>query len=145
MGKVLIILVSSTLDRLIALGTITLGLVSMGHEVSIYTTASGSLAFLKNAASSIRDYQSDGSLTGLVNSIVNGLNSLIGQGRFYPWYEMIRQAKDMGHVRVFVCVQPFELGGMRVSREDLIDVVDDLVMVGKLAELVDWADKVITL
>ncbi len=71
--KLLILITDSTLDRLLTLGTITLGAVSMGHEVAIYATQSASFAFLRNYADKIGNYNGDSSLEVLVNGVVNAI------------------------------------------------------------------------
>ena len=143
--RVLILLISSSLDKLIALGTVVLGLVSMGHEVSIYATQSASFAFLKNAANDIGDYVGDSSLFSYLREVKQGYKEALAGGKFFRWYEMLAQARELGNVRIYVCTQPFELAGIKVSGDDLINIVDGLVMVGKFVELLEWADKVITI
>ncbi|GAB6944021.1 hypothetical protein [Vulcanisaeta sp. JCM 14467] len=143
--RILILITSSTLDRLITLGTITLGAVSMGHEVAIYATQSASFAFLRGYADKIGGYNSDSVLSELAGGVVRGYNDAIKGGRFYRWYEMIRQAKEIGNVRVYVCTQPFELAGIKVGLGDFLDVVDELVMIGKYVELLEWCDKSVSL
>ena len=143
--RILILITSSTLDRLITLGTITLGAVSMGHEVAIYATQSASFAFLRDYADKIGGYNSDSALSELASGVVRGYNEAIRGSRFYKWYEMIRQAKEIGNVRVYVCTQPFELAGIKVGLGDFLDVVDELVMIGKYVELLEWCDKSLSL
>ncbi len=143
--KLLILITDSTLDRLLTLGTITLGAVSMGHEVAIYVTQSASFAFLRNYADKIGNYNGDSSLEVLVNGVVNGYNNAVINGKFFKWYEMIKQAKEIGNVRVYVCTQPFELAGIKVSLGDFLDIVDELVMIGKYIELLEWCDKSVSL
>ncbi|ADN50625.1 DsrE family protein [Vulcanisaeta distributa] len=143
--KLLILITNSTLDRLLTLGTITLGAVSMGHEVAIYATQSASFAFLRNYADKIGNYNGDSSLEVLVNGVVNGYNNAVINGKFFKWYEMIKQAKEIGNVRVYVCTQPFELAGIKVSLGDFLDIVDELVMIGKYIELLEWCDKSVSL
>ena len=143
--KILILVIDSTLDRLLALGTITLGAVSMGHDVAIYATQSASFAFLRNYADKISNYSSDSSLSGLGNDVINGYNNAVINGKFYRWYEMIRQAKETGNVRVYVCTQPFELAGIKVGPGDFLGIVDGLVMISKYIELLEWSDRSVSL
>ena len=143
--KIAILITSSTLDKLITLGGVTLGAVSMGHEVAIFATQSASFAFLKDYADKISNYSSDSSLGGLSSDVVSGYNNSIANGKFYKWYDMIRQAKELGSVKVYVCVAPFQLAGIKAELRDFLDIVDELVMVGKYIELLEWCDKSISL
>ncbi|BDR92820.1 hypothetical protein [Vulcanisaeta souniana] len=143
--KILILITSSALDKLLALGTIVLGAVSMGHDVAIYATQSASFAFLKDYADKISNYSGDPALSGLINNVVSGYNNAVINGRFFKWYEMIRQAKEIGSVRVYVCTQPFELAGIKVGLGDFLGIVDELVMIGKYIELLEWCDKSVSL
>ena len=102
--KLLILLVGSTLDRLLALGTVTLGAVSMGHDVAIYATQSASFAFLKDYADKVSDMAYDSSLRGFIGEVMRGYNEVIINGKFFRWYEMLRQAKEIGHsLRIRSC------------------------------------------
>ncbi|MGC8607456.1 MAG: DsrE family protein [Vulcanisaeta sp.] len=143
--KLLILITGSTLDRLLTLGTITLGAVSMGHEVAIYATQSASFVFLKDYADKIGNYTGDSSLGMLINGVINGYNNAVINGKFFKWHEMIRQAREIGNVKVYVCTQPFELAGIKVNLGGFLDIVDELVMIGKYIELLEWCDKSVSL
>jgi peroxiredoxin family protein len=43
-----------------------------------------------------------------------------------PWYEMLRQAKAMGNVKVYACSTTTEMFGIK-DKSDLADFVDDIV------------------
>lgn len=143
MPRLLILLTSSTLDKLITLGTLTLGAVSMGYDVDIYATHGGALVFLKEYADNVT--YGDHVSPHVVSLVVKGMERAISEGRFFRWYDMLRQAKEMGKVRVMLCTQVFDLGGFRVSKEDLLDVVDEITDIGRFVELIEGAEQVITL
>jgi peroxiredoxin family protein len=143
-ARLLVLLTSSTLDRLLTLGTLTLGAVSMGHEVDIYATHNGAFAFLREYADRL-SYFHEPALSLPAEAVVKGMERAIGEGRFFRWYEMLRQAKEMGRVRIVLCTQAFDLAGFRVGKEELLEIVDEVTNIVRFVELMEESDHVITL
>ena len=49
------------------------------------------------------------------------------------WFEMLKKAKEIGNVKVHACAMTYDLLDMK--KEDLADVVDDVIGVGEFISM----------
>ncbi len=59
------------------------------------------------------------------------MGEAIGLGQVEPWWKLLRALKEMGHLRIEVCAQVVNV--LELTREDLCDLVDDIVGVATFA------------
>ena len=111
---------SGTIDKLIPVGILASGAAASGYEVNLFFTFWGLMNItkkaLQNQPSPIdKNYEQMGPM--MIKKM---------QEMKYPmWYELIKQAKEIGEVKVYACSTSMEFFG--IKREDLADFVDDVV------------------
>lgn len=120
---------SGTEDRLVVAAAIAAGAAAMGMEVEVFLTLWGLNAFRKG--------QGDGRVSRDYEDMAPGVLRLIRE-RLQPWQETLRRAKEAGKVRVHACAMTYDLMGLR--KEDLLDIVDDVIGVGEFVEMARGAD-----
>ncbi|MCL4518329.1 MAG: DsrE/DsrF/DrsH-like family protein, partial [Thaumarchaeota archaeon] len=49
------------------------------------------------------------------------------------WYSTLKTAKELGNVKVHACAMTYDLMGFK--KEDLADIVDDVIAVGEFVEM----------
>ena len=121
------IVFSGTVDRLFPVGVLASGGVAQGMDVDIFLTFWGLEAFTKKKLASIpkigKDYEAIG---GMVMQAM--------QMKHVPsWYETLKKAKEIGNVKVHACAMTYDL--MSMKKEDLADIVDDVIGVGEFMDM----------
>jgi len=117
MTKLSIIMFSGTPDRLMPVGVLASTAAALGYEVEIFATFWGLMA-LKKDAPQIPVSQDYGPMGEMLMKIME-------EKKMPSWLDLLRQAKEMGNVKVYACAQTFDLLGLK--KEDLVDVVDDVI------------------
>ncbi|MDT7863060.1 MAG: DsrE/DsrF/DrsH-like family protein [Vulcanisaeta sp.] len=130
MPKLSIIVWSGTTDKLYPVSILTSAAAASGWEVNLFFTFWGLLSITKQSISqSMEKVSTDYSQYAPIFS--DRLKSM----NFPPWWEFIKQAKELGgsNVRVYACSQTMEL--MKLRKEDLADFVDDIVGAATFLEM----------
>ncbi len=117
MTKLSIIMFSGTPDKLMPVGVLASTAAALGYEVEIFATFWGLMA-LKKDAPQIPVSQDYGPMGEMLMKIME-------EKKMPSWLDLLRQAKEMGNVKVYACAQTFDLLGLK--KEDLVDVVDDVI------------------
>ncbi len=125
--KMAMILFSGTVDKLFPVGIMASGAVAMGMDVDIFATFWGLQALRKDMLSSNMKISKDFEEMG------PALMQLMQKNNVKPWFETLKQAKELGNVRIHACAMTCDLMG--VKKEDMADFVDDIVGVGEFIEI----------
>ncbi|MFP3204544.1 MAG: DsrE/DsrF/DrsH-like family protein [Metallosphaera yellowstonensis] len=132
--KLSIIVFSGTVDKLMPVGILASGAAASGYEVNLFFTFWGLNAISKRGMSSQpqidKNYEQMGPM----------MMTRMQEMKFPMWHQLVKEAKDVGEVKVFACSTTMEFFGMK--KEDLADFVDEVVGV---ATFLDRAEGGITL
>ena len=126
-GRVAIIVFSGTVDKLMPVGIIASGAVANGLDVDIFLTFWGLNAVRKDVAEKNQSFSKD------YEEMAGTMMKLMKEKGVPSWIETLRRAKEIGNVRVHACAMTYDLMGMR--KEDLVDIVDDVIGVGEFVEI----------
>ena len=120
MSKISIILFSGTVDKLLPVGVLSSAAAAHGMRVRIFATFWGLMALRKDAQPRMsKDFED---LSGQMANIMK-------EKKVPSWIDMVKEAKELGDVKVYVCAMTYDMFGMK--KEDLVDIVDDVVGVGE--------------
>jgi peroxiredoxin family protein len=119
-----ITLFSGSIDRLTGVAILVGGAVSMDVEVEIFLQMWGVHAFKKDVIKSNAHFSEFKEMSEKVVARLKQLN-------FPPWYELLKQAKDTGKVKIYACSTACTLWG--VKKEDL-EMVDEIIGAGEWVE-----------
>ncbi len=117
--KLSLVVFSGTVDKLYPAAIMASGAVALGKDVEIFLTFYGLEAFRKGAAQ--RNMKMD------VNYPEVGpmMMKVMMEKKMPSAYDMLRQVKEMGNVKVHACATTYDLMGMK--KEDLDPIVDDVI------------------
>jgi len=125
--KLAIVVFSGTVDRLLPAAIIASGGVAMGMDVELFLTFWGLNAFRKDSVNSNTRFSKDyEDMAPLMMQVMKNKN-------VPSWYEMLKRAKEIGNVKVHACAMTYDLLDMK--KEDLADVVDDVIGVGEFISM----------
>jgi len=127
-NKMSIVVFSGTVDKLYPVAIMTSGAVAMGTNVELFLTFYGLDAFRKG------EPQKNQKMDVNYAELAPMLAKLMMEKHVPSWYDMLKQAKEMGNVKVHACAMTLDLMGM--TKENLDPIVDDVV---GAAEFVDNA------
>jgi peroxiredoxin family protein len=127
-NKMSIVVFSGTVDKLYAAAIMTSGAVAMETNVELFLTFYGLDAFRKG------EPQKNQKMDVNYAELAPMLAKMMKEKHVPPWYDMLKQAKGMGNVKVHACAMTLDLMGMKL--EHLDPIVDDVV---GAAEFVDNA------
>ncbi len=130
--KLSIIVFSGTLDKLMPVGILSSAAAASGYEVNLFFTFWGLRAITKQGveAKVDKNYEEFGPV------LAKRMQDL----KYPSWVDLVKQAKDVGEVKVYACSTTMEFFG--IKKEDLADFVDDVV---GAATFLDRAEGGITL
>ena len=94
--KMVLIVNTATVDRLIGLAVLASGGVALDMEVHIYLMLWGVYAFLKKNLEKNKELIEH---KELAKDVEEGLKN----AGLKPWYEILKEAKELGTVKVHVC------------------------------------------
>jgi peroxiredoxin family protein len=125
--RLAIVVFSGTVDRLLPAAIIASGGVAMGMDVELFLTFWGLNAFRKDSVNSNTRFSKDyEDMAPLMMQVMKNKN-------VPSWYEMLKRAKEIGNVKVHACAMTYDLLDMK--KEDLADVVDDVIGVGEFISM----------
>lgn len=120
------IVFSGEMDKLLPVGILASGAIAMGHEVRIFLTFWGLMAFRKGAFMSMP-------VSPAFAGMVGDMGKMLQERHIPTAIEQIRTAKELGDVKVAACGMTMDLFGLKL--EDLEDVVDEVAGVGEFIEV----------
>ncbi len=132
MTKISIIVFSGTVDKLMPVGVLSSAAAALGYEVEIFATFWGLMAFRKDMA------EKNMKISKEYEEMAEMMFKIMKEKNMPSWVDLIRQAKEIGNVKVYACAQTFDMFGMK--KEDLIDIVDEVVGAGEYLERAKEAD-----
>ena len=125
--KMSMIVFSGTVDKLYPVGILASGAVAMGMDVEIFVTFWGLNAFRKDQIKENKRISKDFEELG-------GAMMQMMQAKNVPsWYNILKQAKEVGNVKIHACSMTMDLMGL--TKEHLDDIVDDVVGVGSFIDI----------
>ena len=114
------IMFSGTADKFIPLGVLTQSAVNLGIPVSIFATGWAIQAFTKGGRDKINRMPKE--FEDMAPVLMQGLKDI----KAPSWYEMIKTAKEIGDVKVYVCSMMAQ--ALKLDTEHGLDpIVDDVV------------------
>jgi len=132
MTKISIIVFSGTVDKLMPVGVLSSAAAALGYEVEIFATFWGLMAFRKDMA------EKNMKISKEFEEMAEMMFKIMKEKNMPSWVDMLRQAKEIGNVKVYACAQTFDMFGMK--KEDLLDIVDEVVGAGEYLERAKEAD-----
>lgn len=125
-GRMSLVLVSGTVDKLMAAGIITSGAVANDMEVDIFLSFWALLEFKKDAPENKK-------LSYEGKDMADQIMTLFKEKKVPSWKDTMKQAKDIGTVRIHACTLMADL--MEIKHEDLDPLVDDVIGVGEFVDM----------
>ncbi|ARM76765.1 DsrE/DsrF/DrsH-like family protein [Acidianus manzaensis] len=117
--KLSIIVFSGTIDKLMPVGILASGAAAAGYEVNLFFTFWGLNSITKQAMQQMQPIDKNYEQFGPV------MMKRMQEMKYPSWSELVREAKEVGEVKIFACSTTMEFFG--IKREDLADFVDDVV------------------
>jgi len=121
------IVFSGTVDKLYPVGILASGAVAMGMDVEIFITFWGLNAFRKDQIKQNTKISKDFEEMG------EAMMKMMQAKNVPSWYDILKQAKSVGNVKIHACSMTMDLMGM--TKEHLDDIVDDVVGVGSFIDI----------
>jgi peroxiredoxin family protein len=125
--KLAIVVFSGTVDRLLAAAIIASGGVAMGMDVELFLTLWGLNAFKKDSVNSNTRFSKD------YEDMAPVMMQIMKNKNVPSWFEMLKKAKEIGNVKVHACAMTYDLLDMK--KEDLAEIVDDVIGVGEFINI----------
>src|SRR5437867_7107100 len=113
-----LVVFSGTADKLTAVATLATGAAAMGMEVELFLTFWGLEAFKKGAK------ERPPRITAEFEDYGPVMLELMQVKRVPHWLDTLRNAREIGNVKIFACSATMELFDMKL--EDLEDLVDEI-------------------
>lgn len=127
-----IVVYSGTVDKLMPVAIMTAGAVAMDMEVNLFVTFYGIHAFRKDQVAKNMRFSKD------FEEMAPMMLKTMGEMHVPSWYDMLKDAKKSGKVRIVACSTT--AGMMGVKKDDLVDIVDEIVGVGNYLDVASDSD-----
>jgi peroxiredoxin family protein len=137
MTKVAILVTSGTFANMTTMSLLASGAIANDMETTIFFMEDSVWALRKNSLGS------DTSFHSAFPEVTERYAEAQNAGKLVPWWELVPDLKELGDVRVFACAQALDVLGLEEA--DLADFVDEIAGVTMFLEVVDQADKVISI
>ncbi|MCS7125508.1 MAG: DsrE/DsrF/DrsH-like family protein [Aigarchaeota archaeon] len=121
-----IIAFSGTDDKLYPVAILASGAAALGIDVEIFLTFWGLNAFRKDTLKTGMKISKD------FEEAAPMVSKIFREKNVPHWYDMLKQAKELGNVKVYACAMTYDLFNMK--REDLSEIIDGVVGVGDFLE-----------
>jgi peroxiredoxin family protein len=121
--KISIIVFSGTMDKLYPVAILASGAAALGMDVEIFLTFWGLNAFRKEMVHSNTKISKD------FEEMASTMATIFREKNVPHWFEMLKQAKEIGNVKIYACAMTYDLFNMK--KEDLVDIIDGVVGVGE--------------
>lgn len=114
------VMFSGTADKFIPLGVLTQSAVNLEMPVSIFVTGWAIQGFRKDGYKKINRIPQE--YEDMAPELMKGMEEM----KAPSWYEMLKEAKEMGDVKIYIC--SMMAGAFKVdTKNDLDPIVDDVV------------------
>jgi peroxiredoxin family protein len=113
-----IVLFSGTVDKMMAASVMASGGVMMGMDVDIFATFYGLNSLRKENVGTNMRFSKD------FEEMAGPMVMMMQQKHMPSWYDTLKQAKEMGNVKIHGCTMTAELMGLK--KEDYDPIVDDM-------------------
>jgi len=123
--KFSIILFSGTADKFLPLGVLSDAAAAMGYEVGIFITGFALLGFTKEKHALPFSVE----FKDMAPMLEQGMKATNTKG----WYEMIKEAKEIGDVKVHACSLIAAM--FNLKKEDFDPIVDDVIGAASFLQL----------
>jgi peroxiredoxin family protein len=124
--KMSLLLVSGTADKLMAGAIIASGAIANDMDVDIFVSFWGLMEFKKGSKGKI-NLSYDG------KDVEKEVLQKMKEKKIPSWLDMIKQAKDVGNVKVYGCAMFADL--MDIKKEDLDPVIDEIIGVSQFVAM----------
>ena len=129
------IMFSGTADKFIPLGILTQSAVNLGMPVSIFATGWATMAFTKGGKEKVTRMPKE--FEDMAPLLMKGMQDL----KAPSWYDMIKSAKELGDVKVYVCSMMAQ--ALKIDTEHGLDpIVDDVVGAAAFLQMSEGSDKI---
>jgi len=129
-----IVVFTGSVDRLTGMAILVSAAAASEYEVHLFLQLWATYAFKKDVVEKNMNFSEFEELKPTVHE---GLIRI----KAPTWFDLLKQAKELGNVKIHVCSTAAQI--WNVKKEDLIDIVDDII---GAAEFIDYAaDSDITL
>lgn len=126
-NKLAIVLFSGTVDKLIPIGVLASAAATLGMQVDIFATFWGLNAFKKDAVKTNMKFSKD------YEEMAGPMMQAMQMKHVPSWYDTLKQAKEMGNIKIHACTMTYGLLDMKM--EDLDPIVDDKIGAVSFLEL----------
>jgi peroxiredoxin family protein len=116
-NRLAIALFSGTVDKLMAVGILASAAATLGIDVDIYATFWGLNAFRKDSIKTNMKFSKD------FEEMAEPMIQAMQKKNVPSWYETLKQAKELGNVKIHACTTTYGLLDMKM--EDFDPIVDD--------------------
>ncbi len=130
MASLALLIPTEKLDRLHIAANLTAAAASMGWSVHLFFTFWGLLALVKGREPS--------GITGDYMAYESSLKKAVESGVMPRWADLIRQAKQLGDVKIYACSATMNL--LSIDRDQLEDFVDDVVGAATFLSIAEKSD-----
>ncbi|MCL4444549.1 MAG: DsrE/DsrF/DrsH-like family protein [Candidatus Thermoplasmatota archaeon] len=124
--KLSLLLVSGTADKLMAGAIIASGAIANDMDVDIFVSFWGLMEFKKGSKGKM-NLSYDG------KDIEKEVLQKMKEKKIPSWLDMIKQAKDVGNVKVYGCAMFADL--MDIKKDDLDPVIDEIIGVSQFVAM----------
>ncbi len=124
--KMSLVVFSGTADKLMAASIIASGAVANDMDVDIFVTFWGLTKILKNDTS-----QPDLSYDG--QKMKDQVFALMKQKNIPDWISMLKNAKEVGNIKVYGCAMFADM--LEIKKEDMDPIVDEIIGVNEFVSL----------
>ena len=121
-NKLSIVVISGTLDKLMAASIIAAGAANMDVEVQMFFSFWAILAAKKDFA------EKNDKIAAEFSEFKGAMFEAFKKFNMKPWYELLKEAKETGKLKIYACSMAMYLFG--IKKEELLDSFDDVVGVG---------------
>lgn len=127
-----IVVFSGTVDKLMPVGILASGAVAMGMDVNLYLTFWGLQAFRKDAYKQLTKMSTD------FEEMAPLMMQVMKKKNMPSWYDLLKQAKELGNVRILACSNTLDL--LDLTKEDMDPIVDEISGVAEYVNLASKSD-----
>lgn len=127
-----LVVFSGTTDKLTAAATLATGAVAMGMDVDLFLTFWGVEAFKKGAK------EQPPRLTAAFADYGPVMRELMEEKGVPHWLDTLRNAREIGNVRIFACGATMDLFGLKL--DDLDEIVDEITGVASFIDRAKGAE-----
>jgi len=124
-----IVVFSGSIDRLTGMAVLVSAAAASEYEVYIFLQLWGVYAFKKDVVEKNMNFSE---FENLKPQVHEGLVRI----KAPSWIDLLKQAKEVGNVKIYACSLATQI--WNVSKDDLVDIVDDII---GAAEFIDYASK----